>query len=128
MESYTLGSRPQTDLVTINSGPSMKVATYLPTPEFNVAPAKIRLCRAKPRNSSSILTEWPHANAASYSGHTSTSHFFRTRREMSTLFSETCAAGDWGAFIEAYNREWLIERHGNRTPAAVRQALTREAA
>ncbi len=33
-----------------------------------------------------------------------------------------------GEFIEAYNREWLIERHGHRTPAAVRQALTKKAA
>lgn len=28
-----------------------------------------------------------------------------------------------GAFIERYNREWLIERHGHRTPADVRQQL-----
>ena len=33
-----------------------------------------------------------------------------------------------GEFIEAYNREWLIERHGHRTPADVRQTLTRKAA
>ena len=33
-----------------------------------------------------------------------------------------------GEFIEAYNREWLIEPHGHRTPADVRQALTRKAA
>jgi putative transposase len=33
-----------------------------------------------------------------------------------------------GEFIEAYNREWLIERHGHRTPADVRDALTKEAA
>ena len=33
-----------------------------------------------------------------------------------------------GEFIEAYNREWLIERPGHRTPADVRQALTRKAA
>ena len=33
-----------------------------------------------------------------------------------------------GGFIEAYNREWLIERHGHRTPADVRQALTKKAA
>jgi serine/threonine protein kinase len=33
-----------------------------------------------------------------------------------------------GEFIEAYNREWLIERHGHRTPAEVRQALARNAA
>lgn len=33
-----------------------------------------------------------------------------------------------GAFIERYNREWLLERHGYRTPAALRRALTRRAA
>jgi putative transposase len=33
-----------------------------------------------------------------------------------------------GAFITRYNREWLIERHGHRTPADVRRALTRQAA
>jgi len=33
-----------------------------------------------------------------------------------------------GEFIERYNREWLLERHGYRTPAEVRRALTRQAA
>jgi putative transposase len=33
-----------------------------------------------------------------------------------------------GAFIERYNGDWLIERHGHRTPAAVRASLTRQAA
>ncbi len=33
-----------------------------------------------------------------------------------------------GEFIEAYNRELLIERHGHRTPAEVRQALMQKAA
>ena len=33
-----------------------------------------------------------------------------------------------GAFIERYNREWLLERHGYRTPAQVREELTRVAA
>ena len=33
-----------------------------------------------------------------------------------------------GEFVEAYNGEWLIERHGHRTPADVRQALTKKAA
>jgi transposase InsO family protein len=33
-----------------------------------------------------------------------------------------------GQFIETYNREWLIERHGHRTPAAVRRALTKKVA
>ena len=33
-----------------------------------------------------------------------------------------------GEFVETYNREWLIERHGHRTPAEVRRALTKKAA
>jgi transposase InsO family protein len=33
-----------------------------------------------------------------------------------------------GEFIERYNTEWLLERHGYRTPAAVRASLTRQAA
>ncbi len=28
-----------------------------------------------------------------------------------------------GEFIDRYSREWLIERHGHRTPTDVRQAL-----
>lgn len=27
------------------------------------------------------------------------------------------------AFKERYNQQWLVERHGHRTPAAVRDAL-----
>jgi len=30
------------------------------------------------------------------------------------------------AFQERYNRHWLVERHGHRTPAAVREALLRQ--
>ena len=33
-----------------------------------------------------------------------------------------------GEFVETYNREWLLERHGYRTPAEVRQKLTRKVA
>jgi transposase InsO family protein len=33
-----------------------------------------------------------------------------------------------GAFIERYNREWLIERHDHRTPVEARRQLTRQAA
>lgn len=33
-----------------------------------------------------------------------------------------------GAFVQRYNREWLIERHGHRTPVAARHQLTRQAA
>ncbi|HXQ28772.1 MAG TPA: integrase core domain-containing protein [Gemmatimonadales bacterium] len=33
-----------------------------------------------------------------------------------------------GEFVEQYNREWLLERHGYRTPVEVRRALTRRAA
>ncbi len=33
-----------------------------------------------------------------------------------------------GEFIKRYNQAWLLERHGYRTPAAVRLSLTRRAA
>ncbi len=33
-----------------------------------------------------------------------------------------------GAFIERYNRGWLLERHGYKTPAQVRYELTLKAA
>jgi len=33
-----------------------------------------------------------------------------------------------GAFVERYNREWLIERHGHRTPTEARQRLSDQAA
>jgi len=33
-----------------------------------------------------------------------------------------------GEFIERYNRAWLLQRHGYRTPAEVRASLTRQAA
>ncbi len=33
-----------------------------------------------------------------------------------------------GEFIETYNRGWLLERYGYRTPAEVRRELTRKAA
>jgi len=33
-----------------------------------------------------------------------------------------------GEFIERYNHQWLLERHGYRTPVEVRRALTRMAA
>ena len=32
------------------------------------------------------------------------------------------------AFIERYNRGWLLERHGYRTPAQVREEFTLKAA
>jgi len=38
------------------------------------------------------------------------------------------ARGVIGEFIERYNREWLLERHGHRTPAAVRARFLRQAA
>ncbi len=28
------------------------------------------------------------------------------------------------AFKQRYNQHWLVERHGHRTPAAVREALS----
>ncbi len=33
-----------------------------------------------------------------------------------------------GEFVERYNHGWLLERHGYRTPAEVRQELTLKAA
>ena len=33
-----------------------------------------------------------------------------------------------GAFIKRYNQQWLLERHGHRTPAEVRRTLTSQAA
>jgi transposase InsO family protein len=33
-----------------------------------------------------------------------------------------------GKFIERYNRGWLLERHGYRTPAQVREEFIRKAA
>jgi putative transposase len=44
---------------------------------------------------------------------------FRNREEARRII---------GAFIETYNREWLIERHGHRTQADVRRALSLQAA
>jgi hypothetical protein len=32
-----------------------------------------------------------------------------------------------GAFVERYNREWLLERHGHRIPADVRQQFLQAA-
>jgi transposase InsO family protein len=46
-------------------------------------------------------------------------HDFATLDEARQVISE---------FIERYNREWLLERHGHRTPADVRRALTQKAA
>ncbi len=46
-------------------------------------------------------------------------HDFRSLEEARKIIGE---------FIEAYNREWLIERHGHRTPAEVREALALRAA
>ena len=46
-------------------------------------------------------------------------HDFQTLEEARAVIGE---------FIERYNREWLIERHGHRTPAVIRESLTRKAA
>jgi putative transposase len=46
-------------------------------------------------------------------------HDFESLEEARTVIGE---------FIERYNRGWLIERHGYKTPAEVRQQLTRMAA
>lgn len=46
-------------------------------------------------------------------------HRFQTLEEARSVI---------GAFIRRYNAEWLLERHGYRTPADVRQEFTRMAA
>lgn len=46
-------------------------------------------------------------------------HEFRTLEE---------ARATMGEFTLAYSAEWLLERHGQRTPAQVRRALTLQAA
>ncbi|MGH7567894.1 MAG: integrase core domain-containing protein [Gemmatimonadales bacterium] len=46
-------------------------------------------------------------------------HDFTTLEEARQVIAE---------FIERYNREWLLERHGHRTPVEVRTSLTRQAA
>jgi transposase InsO family protein len=46
-------------------------------------------------------------------------HDFATLAEARQVISE---------FVERYNRAWLLERHGYRTPAEVRRVLTRQAA
>jgi transposase InsO family protein len=61
-----------------------------------------------------------------------------TERWMRTLKEECLYLHDFasldearqviGEFIERYNRAWLLERHGHRTPAEVRASLTRLAA
>ena len=33
-----------------------------------------------------------------------------------------------GSFIQRYNEQWLLERHGHRTPAEVRKAMPGKAA
>lgn len=45
-------------------------------------------------------------------------HRFRTLEEARAVLS---------AFIQRYNTQWLLQRHGYRTPAEVRQELTRMA-
>jgi len=46
-------------------------------------------------------------------------HDFATLEEARQVIRE---------FIERYNREWLLERHGHRTPAEIRASFTRQAA
>ena len=46
-------------------------------------------------------------------------HDFQTLEEARAVIDE---------FIERYNREWLIERHGHRTPTEIRQTLANKAA
>ena len=46
-------------------------------------------------------------------------HHFRTLEEARFTITR---------FIQQYNSEWLLQRHGYKTPAEVRQQLTRKAA
>jgi hypothetical protein len=46
-------------------------------------------------------------------------HRFRTLEE---------ARMEIARFIQRYNHEWLLERHGYKTPAVIRSELTRMAA
>ncbi len=54
--------------------------------------------------------------------------FMRTLKEECLYFHDfeslEEARRDIGAFIERYNRGWLLERHGYRTPSQVREELT----
>jgi transposase InsO family protein len=58
--------------------------------------------------------------------------FIRTLKEeclyLHDLKSLEEARQEIDAFVERYNREWLLERQGYRTPAQVRQELTLKAA
>jgi putative transposase len=58
--------------------------------------------------------------------------FMRTLKEeclyLHDFESLEQARGVIGEFIERYNRAWILERHGYRTPADVRRDLTRKAA
>lgn len=59
-------------------------------------------------------------------------HWIRTLKEECLYLHDFATLDEArqviGEFIERYNREWLLERHGYRTPAEVRRALTRQAA
>ena len=46
-------------------------------------------------------------------------HDFQTLEEARQVMSK---------FIDRYNREWLLQRHGYMTPADVRRSLTKKAA
>ena len=58
--------------------------------------------------------------------------FMRTLKEeclyLHDFASLEQARGVIDEFIERYNRGWLLERHGYRTPLQVREELTRKAA
>ena len=56
--------------------------------------------------------------------------FMRTLKEecVPPRLREPRGGKEIDAFIERYNRGWLLERHGYRTPAQVRQELTLKAA
>lgn len=58
--------------------------------------------------------------------------FMRTLKEECLYLHDFATLADArqviGEFIARYNREWLIERHGHRTPAAVRESFRKVAA
>jgi putative transposase len=56
--------------------------------------------------------------------------FNRTLKEQCVYLHrfESLARAIIAAFIERYNRQWLIERLGHRTPAQARADATRSAA
>ena len=59
-------------------------------------------------------------------------HWIRTLKENCLYLHDFATLDEArqviGEFIERYNRQWVLERHGYRTPTEVRASLTRQAA